>query len=579
MTDAAAAVTRSRSASPWPPGSRACRSAHRSLLVAATVTAGLLLAPSVAGGATITVETIDDVSATDCTLRDAIGSANDNAATGACTAGEPSPTVDEIDFSLPGGSTITLGSTLPDIASDMSVSGPGASQLTISGNDAEQVLIVSQGATASISGLSIADGLCDSACGSQGGGVLNEGTLTLDGVNVTDNTASASGGTNAFPEGGGIENNSGATLTITDSSVSDNTASASGATNQNGPRAGGIMNRGTLTLSRSTMNGNAAAADAMGGAFASANGGAITNFAMLTVRRSTVSGNSATGTGGVTANGGDAGAIGNANSPSVDVTIDRSTLSMNVASGNVGGLAVPGGTATVTGSTLSHNSAPVNANATVFANTTFENTIVANPLGGGENCGGGGTSAGHNLEDGSAPGTCGFTRATDLHADPLLDVLADNGGPTVTRALLTGSPAIDAGKSLGANTDQRGEPRPFDFDSIANASGGDGADIGAFEVQGTPVATNVKLTASRKRVPEGKKVKLKVKATPCPGRAGDTVILYRGPMKVDTDHLSSKCKATFKRKIKRKSTFKAKVPADTEHNADTSNKVTVRVKR
>ena len=47
------------------------------------------------------------------------------------------------------------------------------------------------------------------------------------------------------------------------------------------------------------------------------------------------------------------------------------------------------------------------------------------------------------------------------------------------------SPAIDNGKSFGLTTDQRGAPRPFDFASPANASGGDGSDIGAFEL-GSP---------------------------------------------------------------------------------------------
>jgi hypothetical protein len=49
-------------------------------------------------------------------------------------------------------------------------------------------------------------------------------------------------------------------------------------------------------------------------------------------------------------------------------------------------------------------------------------------------------------------------------------------------ALLSNSPAIDKGKGFGAITDQRGAPRPFNFPSITNAVGGDGSDIGAFEL-------------------------------------------------------------------------------------------------
>src|SRR5262249_35096802 len=77
---------------------------------------------------------------------------------------------------------------------------------------------------------------------------------------------------------------------------------------------------------------------------------------------------------------------------------------------------------------------------------------------------------------------------TFIGVDPLLAPLANNGGPTRTCALRTGSPAIDKGKNCGPDTDQRGAPRPFDFPSIANAAGGDGSDIGAFEF-GPPTLT------------------------------------------------------------------------------------------
>ena len=60
--------------------------------------------------------------------------------------------------------------------------------------------------------------------------------------------------------------------------------------------------------------------------------------------------------------------------------------------------------------------------------------------------------------------------------------LARCGGPTFTQALLPGSPAIDQGYSFGLTADQRGFPRTVDRPCIANAPGGDGTDIGAFEV-------------------------------------------------------------------------------------------------
>ena len=67
-----------------------------------------------------------------------------------------------------------------------------------------------------------------------------------------------------------------------------------------------------------------------------------------------------------------------------------------------------------------------------------------------------------------------------------VDNTSDNGGPTQTRALLAGSPAIDKGNGTG--TDQSGLTRPVDNPMIANASGGNGADIGAVEVRMAPTA-------------------------------------------------------------------------------------------
>lgn len=66
-----------------------------------------------------------------------------------------------------------------------------------------------------------------------------------------------------------------------------------------------------------------------------------------------------------------------------------------------------------------------------------------------------------------------------------LGPLVNNGGSTPTHALQSGSIAIDKGHSSTLTTDQRGAARPCDLGAIANATGGDGGDIGAFEVQGT----------------------------------------------------------------------------------------------
>jgi hypothetical protein len=62
--------------------------------------------------------------------------------------------------------------------------------------------------------------------------------------------------------------------------------------------------------------------------------------------------------------------------------------------------------------------------------------------------------------------------------------LQDNGGLTKTMAPALSSPAVDAGSGQGLTTDRRGLSRPFDAPAVANAPGGDGSDIGAFEQQG-----------------------------------------------------------------------------------------------
>ena len=81
------------------------------------------------------------------------------------------------------------------------------------------------------------------------------------------------------------------------------------------------------------------------------------------------------------------------------------------------------------------------------------------------------------------------------NTDPLLDPagLQDNGGPTPTIALQPASPAINRGNraalaDLALNTDQRGFPRPV---GSAVVAGGDGSDIGAFELVPNLVITTV----------------------------------------------------------------------------------------
>jgi hypothetical protein len=139
---------------------------------------------------------------------------------------------------------------------------------------------------------------------------------------------------------------------------------------------------------------------------------------------------------------------------------------------------------TFSDNTASFGGAIFNNTGTGSTLVTFENTIL-NAGASGANLtinGGSIVTYGYNLCSDTGAGF--LTNATDrINTDPLLGPLADNGGPTLTHAPLPGSPAIDKGKSFFSETaDQRGEPRPFDFPSIANAPGGDGSDIGAVEI-------------------------------------------------------------------------------------------------
>ncbi|HHJ15442.1 MAG TPA: CSLREA domain-containing protein, partial [Gammaproteobacteria bacterium] len=124
---------------------------------------------------------------------------------------------------------------------------------------------------------------------------------------------------------------------------------------------------------------------------------------------------------------------------------------------------------TIVNSTIAGNSGGAAINAERNSSVTVTNSIL---YGNNRNCstnGGTITSGGHNIE---GRDTCGFAATGDrVNTDPMLGPLADNSGPTPTRGLLAGSPALNTGdNSACLATDQRGTARD------------DGAcDIGAFE--------------------------------------------------------------------------------------------------
>jgi hypothetical protein len=217
--------------------------------------------------------------------------------------------------------------------------------------------------------------------------------------------------------------------------------------------------------------------------------GIYNDHATLTVDECTLSGNAAGFRGGGIYNDGSNG--------SATLIVTNSTLSGNWAAapyfrGDGGGIYNEAGMLTVSNSTFSENWAYSSVGGGIYngGTVTIGNTIFKTGAFGGEGGGnivnnGVAISNGYNLSNDDGAGV--LTAVGDqINTDPMLGPLQDNGGATFTHALLPGSPAIDAGKNFAAgSTDQRGSGfvRTFDDSSIANANGGDGTDIGAFEVQ------------------------------------------------------------------------------------------------
>jgi hypothetical protein len=241
---------------------------------------------------------------------------------------------------------------------------------------------------------------------------------------------------------------------------------------------GGIRTTETTTLTRVAVRDNSTSSFGGGISLLASSGGS------LTITQSLIEGNSAGGAataGGVDAADGD-GAVG------PNVTITSSTITGNTATGpaSTGGVSAFNAPAHVLiqNSTIAQNTGTTAANLIASAGTvSLRSSIVADPLGGKPNCAvvssGTLTSTGFNIDEGN---TCGSNQATDLDVDPQLGALADNGGPTETMAIPSTSPATDGGlATAGFTADQRGVPRPTNL-ANPNAAGGDGTDIGAFEV-------------------------------------------------------------------------------------------------
>ena len=505
---------------------------HPLRILATTVGAALLVcgllfayASSPAWAAIITVNSLADDEADDgeCTLREAITAANTDTAsgtaTGECAMGSGD---DEIHYALPGTApwTVNLTGVLPDLSTSIEIVGPGDDQLTVrrrTGGDYRIFTVTGDTTVVTISGMTISNG--NAANFEDGGGIFiaDSGTLTLTDSTITNNFTEDAGG------GIGIDSDTDGTLTVTGSTISDNTGEF-----DNG---GGISNAGTgtVTVTDSTISGNFSGHE--GGALANdgdgtmtvtgstirgnstnANGGGIFNSGALTVTDSTISGNTAHRTNaGQFSFGGEGGGISSSNDlpdtdptndPDDTTTITNSTISGNTVTGEGaigGGVYNSFGLTVIKNSTITKNTAPDGRGSGVasrgneeFASTEVLSSIIsANSNTDVDFLTDFGTptntfvSKGYNLiGDGNATGA--FNQTGDQvigDAPPGLGALADNGGPTQTHALLTGSPAIDKGPPSTScpppATDQRGVSRPQDGDADATPV----CDIGSFELE------------------------------------------------------------------------------------------------
>ncbi len=342
-----------------------------------------------------------------------------------------------------------------DIAATITIQGNGAtvqrsSALTCNMDGANQadefrIFHVLSGGNLTLDNITVRNGCADP---SSGGGIFvdTNGQLTITNSTISGNSAKFEGGGSGG--GGGIENNGG-TVTITNSTISGNLSFAF---------AGGINNfggTGTVTITNSTISGNSAQND----------GGGIWNGGTLTITNSTISGNSTQDNGGGIWNG-------------ETLTITNSTISGNSAQHDGGGI-FSNDTVNASFVTIANNTgSTTGAGGIYLAGGTFniKNSIVANNTG-GPNCAGSGTLSASGVNFATDSSCTGFTQVTSAQLN--LQPLANNGGPTQTHALGSGSVAIDAVTdctNLSGNqvtTDQRGVSRPQ----------GTRCDAGAFEAQ------------------------------------------------------------------------------------------------
>jgi CSLREA domain-containing protein len=234
-------------------------------------------APQAALTVTKTADTNDGVCDADCSLREALAAAGNN---------------DLIIFAPAlEGSTFSLSNGELAVERSLSIIGPGADRLSISGSNQTRVFYLAVGTTVTIADLSIQDG--QDGSGDGGGGILVDGgNLTLTRVMIFANAALDAG----FGGFGGGLYNAGGTVKIHQSLISGNSAIGTGL---NPAAGGGIANTGIMTVTHTTITGNQTSDDGAG-----SYSGGIDNAGVLYLDYVTVAANSAADNGGGAFGGG-----------------------------------------------------------------------------------------------------------------------------------------------------------------------------------------------------------------------------------------------------------------------------------
>lgn len=477
----------------------------------AAVGATVLFAPS-AQAATFTVTNTADAGAG--SLRQAVIDAN------------ATPDFDQVLFASGVTGTISLTTGAIGIYYAVEIQGPGQTVLTVDGGGTDRIFYIDgndENYDVEISGLTLTNG---STTGG-GGAIYNQDAeLTLENATISASHADGSGGAlylglyadvslrgatltgnDADGAGGAIYADEDNQVEVRRSLLSNNTTLGDG---------GAIYlygfddtdNRQSLIVDRSVITGNTAGDDG-GGVYtadyverieftdsiisnntADGDGGGVyldSPDEGLLISNSTFSGNTAT-----TGAGGGAYLYGLYSDSGGRFVIENSTVVGNTAATTGGGLLLEDpGRGRVDAVTISGNAATTGGGVFIENDygMRFRNTIIANSTSGGDIV----TAYTAAPEDAVRfefslietldPLTAQIqqTGPNVIGSDPALGALGDNGGYTPTMLPNAGSPAIDKGDSGILDFDQVGTPRPFDDPTVANATGGDGADIGAVE--------------------------------------------------------------------------------------------------